>query len=155
MNIPKILANVSSSNIGQRIYAKLLHPSKERLLNEGLPLLSGTVCTGSYIYATAHDKYIPKEQKPILQYQNVINGVAGITISAGLNQWAYKKTEKIIKCLDKRVFKESSNIINGIRIAVPIVITSAVMRLLISSGSVLLSDWYKRFKDFTKNGKPL
>lgn len=155
MNIPKILANVSSSNIGQRIYAKLLHPSKERLLNEGLPLLSGTVCTGSYIYATAHDKYIPKEQKPILQYQNVINGVAGITISAGLNQWAYKKTEKIIKCLDKRVFKESSNIVNGIRISVPIVITSAVMRLLISSGSVLLSDWYKRFKDFTKNGKPL
>jgi hypothetical protein len=142
MGIPKILAKVVPSV--KKFNNFMLNPKNERLFNEGLPLLSSAVCTGSYIYATAHDKKIPKERKPILQIQNVVNGVIGILISAKLNQWAYKKTEKVIQNLQPKLIKDYETVIHGTRIAVPIAITSLVMRLLVSSGSVLISDVIKR-----------
>ena len=70
MRIPGIsdaLTRFAKSKTGQKIYGALLKPDKENFLNNTLPLIESAVCTGSYIYATAHDKKIPKEQKPILQ----------------------------------------------------------------------------------------
>lgn len=146
MGVPRVLANLSNTKMGQNIYTKLLHPNKERLLNEGLPLVSSGVCTLSYCWATEHDKHIPRQQKGLLQVQNIVNGAVGILLSAKLSKYAYNKTEQVIKKLNPKLIKDCDTVINGARIAVPIAITSVVMRLLVSSGSVLVSDWYKRLQ---------
>lgn len=143
--VTNLLTKFSTSQKGQQLFSKMAN--KEYFLNNTLPLINSGVCTASYIYATAHDKKIPKERKPILQWQNIINFVAGVVISAKLNKWASKKGEEVIKHLKPEVIKGFEDVVTGARIAIPMVVTSLVFRLGVSSGSVLASDWCKRIGD--------
>ena len=155
MKIPKIsdmLARFAKSKTGQAMYKTLLKPDKETFLNNTLPLIESAVCTGSYIYATAHDKKIPKEQKPILQWQNVINGVLGIAVSSRLNKLASKQGAKIIKDLKPELVKDFDSVVNGVRVGLPILVTSLVMRWGVSTASVPLSEVAKKAHE-TFSGK--
>lgn len=140
MKISKILAAIAKSKPAQKIYKTLLKPDKETFLNNTLPLIESTVCTASYVYATAHDKKIPKEQKPILQWQNVINGVLGIAVSGCLNKWVSKKGAEVIKDLNPEHIKNFSRVCDGVKVGLPILMTSLVMRWGISTLSVPLSE---------------
>lgn len=149
--LPSFLAKISTTKTGQKVYKSM--SNKENFLNNTLPLISSGVCTGSYIYATATDKKIPDERRPILQWQNVLNFIAGVAISAPLNKYASKKGEQVIKELKPELVKGFEDVSTGIRIAIPMVITSLVFRLGVSSGSVLVSDWCKRITDkYKKSG---
>lgn len=147
MKIPRIsdvLARIAKSKTGQKVYKTLLNPDKETFLNNTLPLIESAVCTGSYIYATANDKKIPKEQKPILQWQNVINGVLGIAISGALNRWVSKKGAKVIQGLKPELVKDFDAVVNGVRVGLPILMTTLVMRFGVSTASVPMSAWTKK-----------
>lgn len=153
MKVPRIsdiLTNIAKSQTGQKVYKSLLNPNKENFLNNTLPLLESAVCTGSYIYATATDKKIPKESKPALQWQNVINGVAGIAISSRLNKWVSKKGAEVIKDLNPKYIKDFEGVVNGVRVGLPILMTSLVMRYAVSTLSVPISETAKKLdKIFT------
>lgn len=155
MKIPSIsdaLAKFAKSNTGQKIYKTLLNPDKETFMNNTLPLIESTVCTGSYIYATARDKKIPEEQKPILQWQNIINGVLGIAISGRLNKWVSKKGANVIKDLKPELVKDFDNVVTGVKVGLPIVMTTLVMRFGVSTASVPMSEAVKNV--YSKFHKP-
>lgn len=147
MKVPGIsdaLSKFAKSNVGKKFYNTLLKPDKETFLNNTLPLIESAVCTGSYVYATAHDKKIPKEQKPILQWQNIINGVVGIAVSGALNKWVSKQGAKVIKDLNPKLVKDFENVVTGVRVGLPILMTSLVMRFGVSTLSVPVSEWAKK-----------
>ena len=79
-----------------------------------MPLIESAVCTGSYIYATASNKKIPEESKPILQWQNILNGVIGIAVSGALNRWVSKQGAKIISGLKPELIKDFDNVVTGV-----------------------------------------
>lgn len=156
MKIPGIsdmLSRIAKSKAGQRVYTKLLNPDKENFLNNTLPLIESAVCTGSYIYATATDKNIPKESKPALQWQNVINGVAGIAVSSRLNKWVSKKGAAVIKDLDPKLVKDFEGVVSGVRVGLPILMTSLVMRYAVSTLSVPVSTAAKKLDKFFNKPK--
>lgn len=150
MKISKILAAIAKSKPVQKVYKTLLRPDKETFLNNTLPLIESTVCTASYMYATARDKKIPEAQKPILQWQNVINGVLGVAVSGVLNKWVSKKGAEVIKDLKPEHIKNFGRVCDGVKVGLPILMTSLVMRWGVSTLSVPLSEvtknTYNKFK---------
>lgn len=146
MKIPSVsdlLARFAKSKTGQKVYKTLLKPDKETFLNNTLPLIESAVCTASYCYATAKDKKIPKEQKPALQWQNIINGVVGIAISGRMNKWVSKQGAKVIKDLKPELIKNFDDVVTGVRVGLPIIMTSLIMRFGVSTLSVPISEKLK------------
>ena len=153
MKIPGIsdaLSRFAKSKTGQNLYRKILRPDKETFLNNTLPLIESTVCTGSYIYATATDKKIPKEQKPILQWQNVLNGVA---VSGKLNKKKKKKGAQVIKGLKPELIKDFDNVVTGVKVGLPILMTSLIMRFGVSYLSVPMSEAAKSIDEKIRGKK--
>lgn len=142
-SLSNIFSRFAKSNIGQKVYKNLLKPEKEVFLNNTLPLIESGVCTGSYCFATWHDKHIPEEQKPCLQWQNIINGVVGIAISGKMNKWITKQGSGVIKHLNSALIKNFSSVVNGIQVSLPIIMTSLVMRYGVSTLSVPMSEKFK------------
>lgn len=158
MKIPRIsdlLAKFAKSKTGQKMYKTLVSPDKETFLNNTLPLIESTVCTASYVYATARDKKIPQEQKPILQWQNVLNGVIGVAVSGTLNKWVSKQGAKVIKDLKPNLIKDFDNVVTGVKVGLPILMTSLVMRFGVSYLSVPMSEAAKGIHNKLKGDKKL
>ena len=156
MKIPSItdgLTAMAKSKWGQKVYKYVLHPDKETFMNNTLPLIDSAVCTGSYIYATASNKKIPEEQKPILQWQNVLNGVIGIAVSGGLNRWVSKKGAQIIKGLKPELIKDFDNVVTGVKVGLPILVTSLVMRFGVSYATVPMSEVAKKLDNIFRPHK--
>lgn len=156
MKIPKIsevAANIAKSSIGQKVYGKLLDPKHETFINNTLPLMESAVCTASYIYATATNKKIPEERKPILQWQNVLNGAIGITISGGLNKFVSKKGAEISKKLDPSLVKNFDKVVSGVKVGLPILTTALVMRLGVSYLTVPMSAAAKKIDGIFRKPK--
>lgn len=140
------LTKFAKSGIGQKIYGSLLKPNKERFLNNTLPLVEGVTCSLAYCYATATNKKIPKEQKETLQYQNIINGVAGITLSGVLNTFVSKQGDKIIQNLKPELVKDFEGVSRGIRTVLPIVTTGLCMRYIVPVASAPISSFIKKIR---------
>lgn len=151
MIVDKILTKTASSKAGQRFYKYLLEPKREAFLQTQLPCIESLVCLGSYMYATARDKKIPEERKPILQWQNVLNGVIGMAVSGGLNAWISKKGKEIIKHLHPENIEKFSRVCDGIKVGLPILVTALVMRFGISTLSVPMSDAAKKMCNLFKS----
>lgn len=147
------LTKFAKSGIGQKIYSNLLQPNKEKFLNNTLPLIESATCTLAYCYATATNKKIPKEQKETLQYQNIINGVAGITLSGAMNAFVSKQGDKIVKNLKPDLVKDFEGVSRGIRIVLPIVTTGLCMRYILPVASAPISSFIKKIRG--KDKKPL
>lgn len=158
MKVPSIsdlLARFAKSKTGQKMYKTLLNPDKETFLNNTLPLIESTVCTASYVYATASNKKIPEEQKPILQWQNVLSGVLGIAVSGRLNKWVSKKGAEVIKGLKPELVKDFETVVNGVRVGLPILMTTLVMRFGVSTLAVPLSETAKNIHNRTTGKRKL
>lgn len=161
MKIPKIsevMAKFAKSKMGQKAYKYILNPDKETFLNNTLPLIESAVCTGSYIYATASNKKIPEESKPILQWQNVLNGVIGIAVSGKMNKWVSKKGQGVIKGLKPELIKDFDNVVTGVKVGLPILMTSLIMRFGVSYLTVPMSavakkldSWFRQDNKKTTN----
>lgn len=156
MKVPSItdgLTRMARSKWGQKFYKHILHPSKETFLNNTLPLIESAVCTGSYIYATASNKKIPEESKPILQWQNILNGVIGIAVSGALNRWVSRQGAKIISGLKPELIKDFDNVVTGVKVGLPILVTSLVMRFGVSYATVPMSEAAKKLDSFFRRDK--
>lgn len=148
-----ILKNLSVTKKGQEFYKKFADPKYDNFLNNTLPIIESGVCTLSYVYATHHDKKIPKDQKPMLQWQNIISGGIGMLISAGLNKKVSKLGEDIIKGLKPELMHDSHKIIDGIKVGLPILVTSIIMRFGVASAVVPVSTWIESIRNKHKKNK--
>lgn len=128
MKIPKI------SQAIQRMAKKIANDEKlyDKMNNVILPISETTVATGMYAYFIEKNKKIEKERKPALQYQNLICGVAGATLANGVNNSIQKHQAKIIESLKKnKNIQNPEGLINGLKIAMPVIIFTSIIRFLI------------------------
>lgn len=104
----------------------------DKMNNVILPVGETAVATGMYAFFIDKNKKIEKERKPALQYQNLICGVAGATMANGVNKSIQKHQAEIIKILQKdKNIRNPEGLINGLKIAMPVIIFTSIIRFLI------------------------
>lgn len=104
----------------------------DKVNNVILPIGETTIATGLYSYFIEKNKDIEKERKPALQYQNIICGVAGATLANGVNSSIQKHQAEIIKSLRRNGnIKNPEPLINGLKIAMPVIVFTSIIRFLI------------------------
>lgn len=133
MKVSNLLTNIAKTKPAQKFYKWCCKPKSEKFLNNNLPQIETVLSTGCYIWSTAKQKNLEKDEKQLLQVQNVGSGLVGL----GIGSWANKKVGKwgdaIIKDLDPTKLDPKSirKITTGIRIGLPILSTAVCMRWLI------------------------
>lgn len=141
MRISNILENIAKSKTGQKFYKWACQPKSEYFLNNTLPQVETVLSTACYIWSTEKQKNIGREQKDLLQIQNVGSGLVGLAVSSYANRKVGKWGEEIIKDLDPKKLdpKAIRKITTGIRIGLPIMTTAVIMRCAIPTVLALIS----------------
>lgn len=104
----------------------------DKMNNVILPIGETTIATGLYSYFIEKNKDIEKERKPALQYQNIICGIAGATLANKVNSSIQKHQAEIIKALNSnKNIKNPESLINGLKIAMPMIVFTSIIRFLI------------------------
>ncbi len=139
--IAKILSKIGNSSAGQKFFSWASNPKNERLLNQTLPQLETIVATGCYMYATAKQKSIDKDQRDMLQIQNVASGAVGLTLATVMSKKISKFGESVIGYLDPKKFStdDLARVRTGLRVGIPLATTALCMRLIIPSAVALFS----------------
>lgn len=139
--IDKILSGIGNSSKGQQFFKWASQASSEKFLNNTIPQLETLLATGCYVYSTSKQKNIDKEQRDLLQIQNVASGIVGITIASVANRAIGRFGDSVIKHLDTNKINPNSikQISTGLRIGLPIATTAFCMRFLIPSCIALFS----------------
>lgn len=128
MKISKISQSI------QKFAKKIANNEKiyDKVNNVILPIGETTIATGLYSYFIEKNKNIEKERKPALQYQNIICGIAGATLANGVNSSIQKHQAEIIKSLRKnKNIQNPESLINGLKIAMPVLVFTSIIRFLI------------------------
>ena len=135
MRISRIFENFAKSKTGQKIYKWACEPQSEHFLNNTLPQVETVLSTACYVWSTAKQKNIEKDQRDLLQIQNVGSGLIGLAIGSWANRKVGKLGEDIIKDLDPKKLdpKAIRKISTGLRVGLPIMSTAIVMRFLLPS----------------------
>ena len=139
--IDKILSTVGNSNAGQRFFKWAVNPANEKILNQTLPQIETIIATGCYMASTARQKNIDKDQRDMLQIQNVASGVVGLTLATVMSRKIGKFGEDVIKHLDpkKIPIENMSKVQTGLRVGIPLVTTALCMRFIIPSAIAMFS----------------
>lgn len=132
MRINKIFESFATSKVGQKVYKWACEPKSEKFLNNNLPQIETILSTACYVWSTSRQKNIDKEQRDLLQIQNIGSGILGVGVGAYLNRKVGKYTEKVIKDLDTTKIDPKSirKISTGLRVGLPILTTAVLMRLV-------------------------
>ena len=135
MKISRIFENFAKSKTGQKIYKWACKPKSEHFLNNTLPQVETVLSTACYVWSTAKQKNIEKDQRDLLQIQNIGSGLIGLAIGSWANRKVGKLGEDIIKDLDPKKLdpKAIRKISTGLRVGLPIMFTAIVMRFLLPS----------------------
>ena len=133
MKVSSIFESIAKTKTGQKFYKWCASPGKDKFLNNTLPTVETVVSTGMYCYSTAKQKKIDKDRRKLLQYQNVLSGLAGVVLGTVANRWISNQTESIVKDLDPKKLdpKVLRKVSTGLRIMAPLMTTAILMRLII------------------------
>ena len=125
---------------------------RNRINNKFLPIGETAIAPGAYSFFIEHNDKLEKERKPALQYQNIICGLAGILVASKVNDIIYKHQEKIIEVLkNNKNIHRPDKIINGLKIAMPVVIFTSVVRFLIPVIATPISSKINEIKKYIFN----
>lgn len=131
----------------QKFYKKACDPKNADFFNNTLPTLETLVSTGCYMYATSRRKEIPKEQRNVLQWQNVLGGVAGMAVGSLLN----RKVSNLAKALEPKLDKNIVDIHKvkaGLCVGLPLLATALVMRFAVpvvtAQASTMIEDYRRK-----------
>ena len=135
MKVSRILENIAKSKPGQKFYKWCCKPASEKFLNNNLPQMETVLSTACYVWSTAKQKNLDKDEKQLLQIQNISSGILGLAMGSAANKWIGKKTDAIIKDLDTTKIDPKSirKISTGLRIIAPVASTALLMRFLLPS----------------------
>ena len=123
----------------QKFYKKCCDPKNADFFNNTLPLMETGVCTAFYMLHTEQQKDIPREQKNVLQYQNVLNCVAGVALGGLLNRKVTKFINKLTPKLNKEIIPDVHKVEAGIKILGPTVVVATLMRIVSPTVTALIS----------------
>ncbi len=140
----KIIDSIAKNKHIQRFIKKTNDGKFYQGLNHKLPLVESGYTTFCYVMATQLDRKIPEKRKKPLIYQSLIGGAVGILISKKIDDFAKKHNNKICEELEKLNIPKAKNTVRGMRILLPILITTIILRYLVSVASVPLSTLLSR-----------
>lgn len=129
MKIPS-LSSFATSKTGQKFYNWICAKDKEKFLNNTLPSIETVVVTSAYVYYTEKQKDIPKDQKALLQWQNILGGVGGFALGSYLNRKSSKYVDKLAPLIKDNLI-DPHKVKTGLAVAFPVIMTGLTMRLLI------------------------
>ena len=139
--IDKILSTMGNGKTAQKFFKWASNPANEKILNQTLPQIETVIATGCYMLSTARQKNIDKDQKDMLQIQNVASGAVGLTLATVISRKVGKFGEDVIKHLDpgKISLESMEKVKTGLRVGIPLVTTAMCMRFLIPSAIAMFS----------------
>lgn len=132
----------------QKFYKKACAPKNAGFFNNTLPTLESLASGAMYVYMTEKQKDIPREQKNVLQYQNILGTIGGMALGSYLNRKVSKFADKLAPKIDKSIC-DIHKVKAGICVGLPIAVTALVMRLFVpvvtAQASTMIED-YRREK---------
>lgn len=138
------LKSFFESKTMQNFYKKACDPKHDAFFNNTLPTLETVASTLCYIVSTEKQKEIPREQKNVLQWQNVLSGVAGIAIGSVANRKVTKFANKLVPLIDKEHIEDVHKVVAGTKVALPLIATALLMRLVmpvvVAQASTMIED---------------
>lgn len=137
--IVNLINRFAKSKTGVKLYKWAASEKGQKALATTIPTLESVVATGFYIASTESQKKLDRREKNVLQWQNVITGVLGVTIGTFLNKKVFAFGEKIIKNLDPSKVPDAHKIMGAIRVATPIATTALLMRFALPVATAYLS----------------
>lgn len=117
-------------------------PKIAKRLNNYLPPIQSAFITSIYAFNTLKSD-IPKETKKNMFIHEVICGFSSILISIFLNKKIKNIETEIIKNVAESKIKDVKTVCNGIKIAVPIIITTIMMRYIMPVVGIPIAAWLK------------
>lgn len=115
----------------QSFYKKACDPKYDAFFNNALPTIESVASTLCYVVSTEKQRDIPREQKNVLQWQNVLSGVAGVAIGSVANRKVTKFANKLIPLIDKEHVEDVHKVIAGTKVVLPLIATALLMRLVL------------------------
>lgn len=138
------LKSFFESKTMQNFYKKACDPKHDAFFNNTLPTLETVASTLCYIVSTEKQDGIPREQKNVLQWQNVLSGVAGIAIGSVANRKVTKFANKLVPLIDKEHVEDVHKVIAGTKVVLPLIATALLMRLvmpvIVAQASTMIED---------------
>ena len=135
MKVNKIFEWLAKTKPGQKVYKWCAEGNHDRFLNNTLPQVETVLSTACYVWSTSKQKNIEKDQRDLLQIQNIGSGIVGLALGTAANHWISKQTDKIVKDLDPKVMdpKALRKVSTGLRVFAPILVTGTIMRFILPS----------------------
>ena len=138
------LKSFFESKTMQNFYKKVCDPKHDAFFNNTLPTLETAVSTAFYCFATEKQKDIPREQKNVLQWQNVLSGVSGMAIGSVANRKVTKFANKLVPLIDKEHVEDVHKVVAGTKVVLPLIATALLMRLVmpvvVAQASTMIED---------------
>lgn len=138
------LKSFFESKTMQNFYKKACDPKHDAFFNNTLPTLETVSSTLCYIVSTEKQNGIPREQKNVLQWQNVLSGVAGVAIGSMANRKVTKFANKLVPLIDKEHVEDVHKVVAGTKVVLPLVATALLMRLVmpvvVAQASTMIED---------------
>lgn len=123
----------------------------DKINNIIFPIGESLFAGSMYSYFIDKNKNIEKERKPALQYQNIICTLGGIFLSNTINKSIQKHQEGIVESLKEMNLSNGEKLINGLRIAMPIIIFTSIIRFFIPVISTPISSKITEIQKREKN----
>ena len=138
------LKSFFESKTMQKFYKKACDPKHDAFFNNTLPTLESVASTICYVVATEKQDGIPRSQKNVLQWQNVLSGVAGVAIGSVLNRKVTGFANKLIPLINKEHIEDVHKVIAGTKVVLPLIATALLMRLVmpvvVAQASTMIED---------------
>lgn len=137
------LKSFFESKTMQNFYKKACDPKNADFFNNTLPTLETLASTACYMVATEKQKDIPRDQKNLLQWQNVLSCVGGMAIGSYLNRKVSGFANELAPKLDKKIC-DVHKVEAGIKVGLPLLATAVLMRCVVptvvAQASVMLEE---------------
>ena len=147
------LKSFFESKTMQKFYKKACDPKHDAFFNNTLPTLETVASTLCYIVSTEKQNGIPREQKNVLQWQNILSGVAGIAIGSVANRKVTKFANKLVPLIDKEHVEDVHKVVAGIKVVLPLTATALLMRLVMPVVVAQVSTMIEDHRRAKKNQK--
>ena len=134
----------------QNFYKKACDPKNAPFFNNTLPTIESLASGVMYVAMTEKQKDIPREQKNVLQYQNVLGTIGGMALGSFLNRKVTKFADKLAPKIDKNIV-DVHKVKSGICVGLPILATAVVMRFLVPIATAQASTMIEDYRREKKN----
>ncbi len=124
----RAIEGFAKSKMGTKLYKWAASEKGQQFLYKQLPNIESVVSVGLYCLATERQKNLSRREKNVLQWQNILPGVIGISLGAYLNNKVYKFGESIMKYINPDRVKDVHKIRGALAVLLPLGMTATIMR---------------------------